>query len=163
MLHKLQAIIIILTIVGMAASIGSYLAYKEGLACTPEDSPSTPLGDNGLGTPPASIGLPSMESGGLFECQRVYSVRGARVLGLHFSELAPIYFSILLALSILSLHRPIKGLTLKTQLALYIVGVLTLPYLWFLEYKANALCTYCTIMHAIIILNLIILIKIMKI
>ena len=90
---------------------------------------------------------------GIVDCESVYVYGYIDILGLklHFSELAPVYF-ILVTLA-LSLHI-LLGLNSLIYLvkALLYVGLLAIPYLVYLEiFKANAICIFCTVMHASII------------
>ncbi|MCE4624537.1 MAG: hypothetical protein F7C35_01550 [Desulfurococcales archaeon] len=123
-MRKLLVVILGLTVVGLAAGMGSYFAYKEGLACIPGEEARFPLEDGGVGSYPGSSGLPSVGGEGLFECQKVYGVEGSRILGFHFSELAPVYFMALLAVSFLAFRGAFTLLALRVQLVLYMVGFL---------------------------------------
>ncbi len=92
----------------------------------------------------------------IFSCSTVYMLEEARipVIGIHFSEAAPVYFTVFSTLTLAWIHR---GYRIARLLLLVIlaIGTALIPYLVYLEIaKARALCLYCTIMHASILAGL---------
>ncbi len=85
-----------------------------------------------------------------WNCKTVYSIPEAEFMGIHLSLLAPVYFSFLLALTIVyactGLHAALAGC-----LALSLAGLALVPYLIYLEAAvAHAFCIHCTVMHVVI-------------
>ena len=92
----------------------------------------------------------------LFSCSTVYMLEEARipVIGVHFSEAAPVYFTVFSALTLAWVHGGYRVARLLL-LAVLIGGAAVIPYLVYLEIaRAGALCLYCTIMHASILAGL---------
>ena len=125
---------ILLTIAGLISSLLSYHDYKAELhsaICSANDQPTG--------------------------CKLVYMIPEALILGrIHLSQLAPAYFTIQLALALLTL----AGLHSLMQVykILWLAGAVTIPYLIYLEAaKARAICIWCTIMHIVIVTQVIIL------
>ncbi|MEB3779828.1 MAG: hypothetical protein GSR85_06320 [Desulfurococcales archaeon] len=119
----------ILGLIGLVAGVMSYINYKRetSVVCRADEGPSG--------------------------CKLVYMIPQAWFMGVHFSILAPIYFALVLAISIVD---AIYGV-LYTRLILwflYMLGLGFVPYLIYLEVKvARAICIWCTIMHVCIILG----------
>ena len=87
----------------------------------------------------------------VLDCSRVYVIPQARVLGVRLSEVAPLYFLVLLAIAVLGMVYASWEL-LVVYMALSIAGLSVIPYLVYLELVvAEALCLYCTIMHVAIV------------
>ncbi len=141
---RLKVIVILLTLTGLVASLLSFLVYVSGNSgyCI-----SNVVKNNGL---PAITSIKNGESGG---CEKLYSMPQAKVLGLHFSVLAPAYFALITALTILWLTKE-KKVFETVLIVLYAVGVALVPYLIYLEHQAKTLCPYCTAMHCVILSNL---------
>lgn len=129
--------IVILYAVGLASAFMGYASYKK-------------------------LAKGYCEAGSLFSCEAVYLLpdKYVKPLGLHFSELAPPYFAALLAVGVMLLMSPGSTGLLQALALLNLVGVAFIPYLVFLEVKvAGALCLYCTIMHAVLIVNQVLILK----
>jgi len=128
-------LLILLYLVGLFNGVLSYLSYKK-------------------------ISKGFCEAGSLFSCEAVYLApeKYTKFLGVHFSVWAPIYFSIMLLISILYF------LTQNTFIYYLLflgglVGLVFIPYLVYVEVKiANAICLYCTIMHIVIGINMVLII-----
>lgn len=124
---KLEAALLVLTVIGAASS---FLALRDYYSATP---------------------ICRVDE--RWSCKAVYSIREAKILGLHLSILAPIYFSTLLVLVITYLYTGIRQL-LASLAALSVAGLIMVPYLIYLEVSvAHAFCLHCTIMHIVIILT----------
>ncbi|MEM0497169.1 MAG: vitamin K epoxide reductase family protein [Acidilobaceae archaeon] len=123
---RTYTILFLIISTGLIASIIGYLDYK-------------------------SLGNMCPQTIELINCRNVYIIPEARVLGLHLSELAPLYFTTLLAT--LTLYKLTNTrILLQTNILLSITGFTLTPYLIDLELGvAKALCIYCTIMHISII------------
>jgi uncharacterized membrane protein len=120
------------SLVGFVASILGYVEYKRSLQ--------------------GGSFMCSVDESSKLRCSAVYALPQARLFGkIHFSDLAPIYFTAMLLLSLFFTATGSK--TVLTVLAgLSIVGVALVPYLVYLElFVAYAICIWCTIMHASII------------
>lgn len=133
----LMAAMILLYAVGLFSALMGYASYKK-------------------------LAKGYCEAGSIFSCEAVYLLpdKYVKPLGLHFSELAPPYFTALLALAIAYALRPDIGLLHTLLAALNLAGVAFIPYLVYLEVRvAGALCLYCTIMHIVLIANLALIIK----
>jgi uncharacterized membrane protein len=75
----------------------------------------------------------------------------ARVLGVHLSEVAPLYFLVLLTISVLGMVYASWEL-LAVYIALSIAGLSVIPYLVYLELVvAGALCLYCAVTRVAIV------------
>ncbi|MCE4617493.1 MAG: hypothetical protein F7C32_02795 [Desulfurococcales archaeon] len=85
-------------------------------------------------------------------CTFLYSVPEAKILGIHFSLLAPIYFSIISVLHLFYYLREEPRVKLALAL-LYFSGLAFVPYLINVEYTYSTVCLYCTIMHIVILAN----------
>jgi len=138
-------VVLVASCVGLAAGILS-LAVYTGVAgyCpgsrAPLVGPAAPL-------PPAT-GWASASGG----CEVLYSMPEARILGVHLSVAAPLYFALAVVLSSLLLAR--RGrLLLMGLLGLYSLGLALVPYLVYLEVRSGAFCPYCTAMHACILVS----------
>jgi len=112
-----------------------------------------------IGLVAASLGYLDFRSGGslcpasldVLSCPRVYAIPQARILGVHLSEVALVYFLVLATIALLSLAYKGRGL-LSAYLMLSLAGLSVIPYLVYLELVvAKALCLYCTIMHIAIV------------
>ncbi len=113
-------------VVGLAASILGYLDFRSGGSLCP----------SGVS---------------VLDCSRVYVIPHARVLGVHLSEVAPLYFLVLLTIAVLGMVYA-RWELLVVYMALSIAGLSVIPYLVYLELVvAGALCLYCTIMHVAIV------------
>ncbi len=124
-------IILGLYIIGLVAAMLSFFSYKN------------------------MISRGYCEVGEKFRCEEIYALpeKYTGVMGIHFSILAPIYFSIMTVLTILFLAT---GSTTINYMIIIgeIIGVLFVPYLVYIEARiAHAFCLYCTIMHIIILAN----------
>ncbi len=94
---------------------------------------------------------PMCEIGKTWNCKAVYHIPQAKVLGIHLSHAALIYFTILLFITLLYTFLGRPGILLVISI-LSIGGSILVPYLVYLEAKvAHAFCLYCTIMHAAIV------------
>lgn len=124
-----QVALLALVALGLTASMAGYMEFQRG------------------------GGLCDISS--WISCSKVYYIPEARILGVHLSEAAPVYFMLLAGVA--AAH----GLTgsreaLRGILVLAVVGVVIVPYLVYLEiFKARAICIFCTIMHVSIIGTLI--------
>lgn len=118
-----SSLILVSAIIGFAASLRGYYSFTRG-AETPVCRPGSKV-----------------------DCLAVYSIPQAWVLGFHLSLLAPYYYGLTLALSIVSVVsglEPLYRLLAITQWG----GLLLVPYLKYLElFVARAICVYCTLMH----------------
>ncbi len=150
-------VLIILTILGLVLALQSFKIYKTGKGYCPGTHEETVFPGTILPEEQENTGaLPLIETGGeTSSCVYLYSRPESRIAGLHLSELAPIYFSTLLVVLMTFYFK--NNRVLKVALGiLYIVGLLAVPYLVYLEMKLDVICFYCTIMHlVIIILNII--------
>lgn len=123
-----MALVIASLLVGLAASLLSYLEFRYG------------------------IGTPLCKPGSKVDCYRVYSMPQAWLLGYHLSQLAPYYFTFLLSLSLAWAFMG-NGLALKTLSFIALESTFLAVYLIYLMIKeARALCLYCLTMHAAIVL-----------
>ena len=90
------------------------------------------------------------ELGGAFSCESVYNIPQARILGVHLSEAAPVYFTFLALASIayaIGFKRAVVAVA-----ALSIPALTLIPYLVYLElWVARAICIWCTVMHVSIV------------
>jgi uncharacterized membrane protein len=117
---------LLLPVVGLIASILGYLDFRSG----------------------GSL-CPSIVS--VLDCSRVYVIPQARLLGVHLSEVAPLYFLALLTTAVLGTVYA-RWELLVVYMAFSIAGLSVIPYLVYLELVvAGALCLYCTIMHVAIV------------
>ncbi|MCE4598910.1 MAG: hypothetical protein F7C81_01775 [Desulfurococcales archaeon] len=135
---KLSVVLSIIVVIGLLSSLYGYNDYRSGgQLCN------------------------AVFEEGIIDCETVYSYGEVEVFGvsLHFSEIAPIYFiSLTLFLSLYILLN--KSYYLYILKLLFILGLVAIPYLVYIElFEANAICIFCTIMHASIILGSIILYK----
>ena len=97
-----------------------------------------------------AMSLGVCELGGAFSCESVYNIPQARIFGVHLSEAAPVYFT-LLALSAIAYAVGYKRAIVAVA-ALSISALTLIPYLVYLElWVARAICIWCTVMHASII------------
>ena len=127
-------VLLLVTIIGSLASYMSYIEYRRQIR-----------GENGL--------ICRYDEESSSRCLVLYMLPQARLLGkIHFSVLAPVYFSVLLALVIVFVLLGVQN-TLPIILALYTIGLIVVPYLVYLEYIARAICIWCTIMHISIAIN----------
>ncbi len=127
-------ILLLVAIVGFIASYMSYVEYRRQLR-----------GESGL--------VCRYDEEGFSKCLVLYMLPQAKFLGkIHFSVLAPIYFTVVLALV---LAFTILGAPKILLLVLLLsgLGVVLVPYLIYLEYIAKAICIWCTIMHISIVAN----------
>lgn len=145
-------ILIIITVIGLGSALQSFYIYKTGEGYCPGTYEETSFPGSTLpGEQDGIGGLPTIETGGeTSECAYLYGRPESSIAGIHFSELAPIYFITILI--ILLLYYFIYHGILKILLGiLYLVGLLAIPYLVYIEVKLSVICFYCTIMHIIII------------
>ncbi|MEN2999122.1 MAG: vitamin K epoxide reductase family protein [Acidilobaceae archaeon] len=123
-----MALVVALLLVGLGASLVSYLEFRYG------------------------IGTPLCRPGTKVDCYRVYSMPQAWLLGYHLSQLAPLYFTMLLSLSLAWVLTG-NGLALKTLSFVALESAFLALYLIYLMVKeAKALCLYCLAMHSSIVL-----------
>ncbi len=107
-------------IIGLVAALASFKDYVFGGPCTADERAG---------------------------CGAVYALPQARILGVHFSVLAPLYFAALLVSLTLHAHASIQA-AFYAFAALLAAGVAMIPYLVYLEVRvAKAICIYCTVMH----------------
>ncbi len=90
--------------------------------------------------------------GSKIDCIRVYSMPQAWVLGFHLSQLAPLYYGLVLALAVVAV-------VFNSNPALKLLAFLSLecsilaPYMIYLMVRhAGAVCIYCLTMHAVSVL-----------
>ncbi len=146
--------LIVLALIGLAAGIGAFLVYSRGGGYCPETHAASRNGGGQAGLP--GIEIPSVESSGGGGCERLYHVREARFLGIHYSVWAPFFFAATLVLSIL--YYVGVAIVLPLLALLYAIGTVFVPWLVHLELKYGVFCPYCTIMHITIIISLIIIV-----
>ena len=141
---RIRIVVLMLTLIGLVAAALAYLVYSgnEGYCIAG--------GEGGASIPVEVIG--SGGGGGLSGCELLYSLPQARILGFHLSELAPPYFAVLTVLAVLWALRGDR-VFLAALLGGYVVGAALVPYLVYLEYIARTICLYCTVMHAVILVN----------
>ncbi len=127
----IQLILLVVASIGLLASILGYMEYT------------------------GRIGVCSRE--GIFDCSIVYRIPGSRLpLGIHLSEAAPIYFTILGGAVLYWVHSGSRR-ALWASLIVLLAGASLIPYLLYLEvWVAGALCLYCTVMHLSIVSGLVI-------
>lgn len=119
-------LLLVFTILGFVAGILGYLDYRGGGSLCPS-------------------------SVDVVNCGRVYAIPQATIVGLHLSELALVYFTLLTLVMVAYILSGWRWL-LVVHLLLSIAGLSLVPYLIYLELAvARALCIYCTIMHLSII------------
>lgn len=88
------------------------------------------------------------------DCGRVYLIPQASILGIHLSVIAPGYFALASSLVVAYTLLGVRAAA-APALALYLAGALAVPYLVYLEvFVAEAICIWCTIMHASIVSTL---------
>lgn len=122
-----EILIFISLLIGLIASIISYLEFKHG------------------------IGSPLCRPGSKVDCLRVHSMPQAWILGFHLTQIAPIYFLLLLALAIISMLGNI--LALKILAFITLECTLLIPYMIYLMVvNARAICIYCLTMHISILM-----------
>ena len=141
---KIRIVVLVLTLIGLAAAALAYLVYlgNEGYCIA---------GGEGQANIPVEV-IGSGGGGGLSGCELLYSLPQARILCFHLSELAPLYFAVLTVLAVLWVLRWDRAF-LSALLGGYVIGAAMVPYLVYLEYIAGTICLYCTIMHAVILVN----------
>ncbi|BAA81478.2 conserved hypothetical protein [Aeropyrum pernix K1] len=130
-MSRLSHALLAVTLVGYAASIAGYFEYVSG-------SGVCEIGDVGFA---------------VVNCSSVYDIPEAVVFGVvHLSVLAPVYFT-LLSLVALAYWIRRSRIFLIASSFLSLVGVVTVPYLVYLElFVAGAVCLWCTVMHISILL-----------
>lgn len=145
-------IMIMIAIVGLVSSLLSYNIYKSGEGYCPGThskntlpSPSIPVEHENLSSLPIITANDNISN-----CKYLYSRPEAVVVGIHFSELAPIYFISILIILVSYFFTYHYGLRILLGI-LYLVGLLTIPYLIYVEAKFGVICLYCTIMHVVIV------------
>ncbi len=117
-------LLLLLAAVGVAAALMSFKEYMFGGPCTVDEQAG---------------------------CGAVYALPQARILGVHFSVLAPLYFMALLAALVVYTVANVSP-AFHVFAALLAVGVISVPYLVYLEVRvARAICIYCTVMHVVLI------------
>ncbi|MEB3780932.1 MAG: hypothetical protein GSR85_12015 [Desulfurococcales archaeon] len=95
-------------------------------------------------------------------CKLVYMLPEALLFGrIHLSELAPVFF--MLQLLIYALFQALtSNILLYIYSVLWIAASITVPYLIYLEVaKAKAICVWCTIMHAVIVIQALLMLSIL--
>ncbi len=94
----------------------------------------------------------SVDESSRLRCGAVYALPQAKLFGkIHFSDLAPAYFAVMLLLSLLFAATGSKTILVMLSI-ISLAGVALVPYLVYLElFVAYAICIWCTIMHASII------------
>ncbi len=96
---------------------------------------------------------PMCKLGKVWDCESVYHIPQARIFGIHLSYVALIYFVVLLLMTLIYAFLNNSSILLSI-IILSVGGTILVPYLIYLEARvAHAFCLYCTIMHAMIILN----------
>ncbi|MCE4599881.1 MAG: hypothetical protein F7C81_06770 [Desulfurococcales archaeon] len=123
-------LMVVLGLVGLIAGVMSYINYRRetSVVCRADEGPSG--------------------------CKLVYMIPQAWFMGIHFSVLAPIYFTLILATTVIDIIYESPSYTGLILWLLYLVGLGFVPYLIYLEVKvARAICLWCTIMHICIILG----------
>ncbi len=116
--------VLVLGVVGLVAALASFKEYVFSGPCTADERAG---------------------------CGAVYALPQARVLGVHFSVLAPLYFAALLVSLILHAYVGIQA-AFYAFAALLATGVAMVPYLVYLEVRvARAICMYCTVMHVVLL------------
>lgn len=125
-------IMIALSLIGFAASILGYVEYRQSLQ--------------------EGSFICSVDESSKIRCSAVYALPQASLFGkIHFSDLAPVYFTIMLLLSLLFTATGSKTVLIVLA-GLSVIGVVLVPYLVYLEiFVAHAICIWCTIMHVSII------------
>jgi len=120
--------VLFLGFVGFAASLATFIEFNR------------------------ASGSPLCRPGSKIDCLRVYSMPQAWVMGFHLSQLAPIFYSFMLALEVIAL-------VFNSVAALRLIAILSLgasllaPYMIYLMVRyARAVCIYCLLMHASTIL-----------
>ncbi|MCE4615548.1 MAG: hypothetical protein F7C09_00590 [Aeropyrum sp.] len=123
--------------IGWLSSIGGYIEFKKSLA--------------GGGF------VCRADQKSMINCKSVYVIPQAFLLGrYHLSAVAPVFFTAVLAPAVVGLLTGIEQLLLGSLIVLA-MGALTVPYLVYLELRiARAICLWCTVMHASMILGSII-------
>jgi len=121
-------IILLLCIIGFIASLASNIEFRRAsgsLLCKP---------------------------GSKIDCIRVYSMPQAWVLGFHLSQIAPIYYGLVLLFAVLAI-------AFNSTPALKLLAFLSLecsmlaPYMIYLMVRyAEAVCIYCLTMHSVSVL-----------
>ncbi len=128
--YWLRVLLVMLSIIGYGASIAGFIEYRSTTGVCELD---------GIG----SVAV---------DCASVYEIPQAMLLGrFHLSEIAPIYFT-LVGLSAVALWVRLDRISLYALGFLLAIGVLSIPYLVYLElFVARAICLWCTVMHLAII------------
>lgn len=115
--------ILLLALIAFLASIGTYVEFTR------------------------ASGSPLCRPGSKMDCLRVYSIPHAWILGFHLSQIAPVYYTIILVLAILAV---IPGFTPALKLLSFLAweGAILAPYMIYLMARyAGAYCIYCLTMH----------------
>jgi uncharacterized membrane protein len=90
--------------------------------------------------------------GSRVDCLRVYAMPQAWVLGFHLSQLAPLYYGLVLLLAVLAIVFKLTP-ALKLLAFLSLECSILAPYMIYLMIRyAGAVCVYCLTMHAVSIL-----------
>lgn len=95
-----------------------------------------------------------------FDCGSVLSSPYSKILGVPLELLAMGYFLVNLALVYFVAFgsQRVSDVTLEVLFGWRFIGIILVPYLMFVEfYIIRAICVYCTIMHAAIIADFVVI------
>ncbi len=110
--------------------------------------------------PPLCTSFKSPFPGITIDCERVLSSRYSDIGGVPLDLLAAVWFivNIILVLTYDLGPGNLAKLALDSLFYWRFIGIVVVPYLIFVEtYLLHALCIYCTIMHAMIIIDFIVI------
>ncbi|WP_054853035.1 vitamin K epoxide reductase family protein [Vulcanisaeta distributa] len=110
--------------------------------------------------PPLCTSFRSPFPGVTIDCERVLSSRYSDIGGVPLDLLAAVWFivNIILVLTYDLGPGNLAKLALDSLFYWRFIGIVVVPYLIFVEtYLLHALCIYCTIMHAMIIIDFIVI------
>jgi len=115
-----------------------------------------------LGTLPPLCTLPNSPYifGSQLNCAKVLLSSYSEIDGVSLDFLAAVWFIVNLGLvsALVSLRKEISRIIFKVLFAWRFIGLAIVPYLIYLEFVVlHAICLYCTIMHAAIIIDFIII------
>jgi uncharacterized membrane protein len=115
-----------------------------------------------LGTLPPLCTLPNSPYifGSQLNCAKVLLSSYSEIDGVSLDFLAAVWFIVNLGLvsALVSLRKKISRIIFKVLFAWRFIGLAIVPYLIYLEFVVlHAICLYCTIMHAAIIIDFIII------
>nr|WP_054857314.1 vitamin K epoxide reductase family protein [Vulcanisaeta sp. JCM 16159] len=106
--------------------------------------------------PPLCTAFKSPFPGITIDCERVLSSKYSDIGGVPLDLLAAIWFVVNIILVIMYDLGPVNLVSLSINTLFYwrFLGIVIVPYLIFTEtYLLHALCIYCTVMHAMIIID----------